>query len=291
MLSRALAALCAVLVFAGVTHAYVSPGAPTGYVNDFADVLSADTKTRLDAELSRFAASTTNEIAVVLVPSLGGDYIEHYAVQLFEEWGIGTDKNDNGVLLLIVPGERQLRIEVGYGLEGALPDSIADRIISDDIVPYLKDGDYDAAVSAGIESIIAATQNEYASPAVSGEEWEEVIGGLFIFGVLAIQWLFAVLARSKSWWLGGVLGLGIGAIMSTWLSWWVFSGALLTLGLMLFGLFFDYVISSTYQHARRYNVDPPWWSGGSGGFGGGRGGGFGGFGGGRSGGGGASGRW
>lgn len=289
---RALVVVGVLLASAVCAHAYTSPGAPRGFVSDFAEVVSEDVEVQLEAELARFAASTTSEIAVVIVPNLGGDYIENYAVKLFEEWKIGSTKNDNGVLFLIVPDERQLRIEVGYGLEGALPDSIADSIIRNDVVPHLKTGNYDAAVVAGVSSIIAATKNEYRAGSAASSDLFEVFGGLFIFGILALQWLFAILARTKSWWLGGIIGLVVGSALSTWFSWWLVFGALLTGGLALFGFFFDYVVSSTYRHARQYNIDPPWWSGGSGTWGGGSvGGGFGGFGGGSSGGGGASGRW
>src|SRR5690348_9508325 len=95
---------------------------PQGYVSDFAHVLSSDTRQALEAKLSNFERATTNEIAVVTVPSLEGDTEEDYAVRLFKEWGIGKKGKDNGVLILIAPHERRARIEVGYGLEEVLPD-------------------------------------------------------------------------------------------------------------------------------------------------------------------------
>lgn len=283
--------ICAlVAISAASAHAYSSPGAPSGYVNDFANVISEPVERELHEELRVYAASTTNEITVVTVTSLDGDYIENYAVELFEEWRVGTTKNNNGVLLLLATDDRQLRIEVGYGLEGAIPESIADRIIRDDLVPALKEGKYDAAVTAGVTRIMEAARGEYVAENTWSFDWFGAMEGLLIFGFLALQWLFAILARTKSWWLGGVIGLALGGLASTWLGWWLIGGLALTLGLTLFGLFFDYVISSTYNHSKRYNVDPPWWAGGSGGSSR-TGGGFGGFGGGRSGGGGASGRW
>lgn len=276
-------------------HAYTSPGTPSGYVNDFANVISEPVEAELSNILSLYAASTTNEISVVTVSSLDGDYIENYAEKLFQEWGIGTSKNNNGVLVLLATEDRQLRIEVGYGLEGAIPDSVADRIIRDEMVPALKENNYDAAVTAGVAKVMEAARGEYAADnALSfSADLSGIAEGVLIFGFLALQWLFAILSRTKSWWLGGIIGLGLGAIVSSIFGWWLFGGAALTVGLMLFGLFFDYVVSSTYQHSKKYNVSPPWWAGGSGGggFGGSSGGGFGGFGGGRSGGGGASGRW
>ncbi|MBP9669617.1 MAG: TPM domain-containing protein [Candidatus Pacebacteria bacterium] len=275
--------------------AYQSPGAPTGFVNDIAGVVSDGVQAELEKELVAFAASTTNEIVVTTLPTLNGDYIEHVSEQLFKEWGIGQEDTDNGVLLLLAIEDRSLRIEVGYGLEGALPDSVADQIIRS-MVPLLKDEDYDAAIQRGVRDIQRAVAGEYEANVGTTVEG---MGDLFnmgiaalIFGSFVLQWIGAILARSKSWWAGGVLGLLIGSVVSSTFAWWLFGGALLTIGLTLFGLFFDYVVSSTYSHAKRTNIDPPWWAGGPGSYSGSSsGGGFGGFGGGSSGGGGASGRW
>ncbi len=272
-----------------VALAYVSPGAPTGYVNDFAGVLSAEVVQKLESELVAFNASTTNEVAVVTVPSLDGDYIENYAVKLFEEWGIGTADNDNGVLLMIAVEDRELRIEVGYGLEGALPDSVAASIIAD-MVPYLKDGDYDGAVTLGVSAIQQATRGEYQGSANTGSIDFDTIFAVFFFGIILIQWFVAVLSRSKSYWAGGVIGALAGGIVSSIFGWWLLGGAALTLALLVLGLLFDYAVSSAYHEAKRAGHHPPWWTGGTGSSGSSSGG-FGGFGGGSSGGGGASGSY
>lgn len=276
-------------------HAYTSPGSPSGYVNDFANVLSEPVESQLQEILRQYAASTTNEIAVATVRSLDGDYIENFAEKLFQEWGVGTSKEDNGVLLLLATEDRELRIEVGYGLEGAIPDSVADRIIRDDMIPALKENNYDGAVTAGVGRIMEAARGEYAAidtSVSSTTDWSGFIEPVFIFGLFILQWLWAILARTKSWWLGGVFGLGLGAVVSSIFGWWLFSGLAFTSLLIFLGLLFDYIVSNTYQKSQLKNTSPPWWAGGSsGGFGGRGGGGFGGFGGGRSGGGGASGRW
>ncbi|MEN9413521.1 MAG: hypothetical protein RLZZ342_608 [Candidatus Parcubacteria bacterium] len=281
------AALIAAPFFA---HAQALPAVPQGYVTDAAQVLSADTRALLETRLATLDASTTEQIAVVTVPSLEGDYIEHYATQLFEKWGIGEAKKDTGVLLLLAIAERELRIEVGYGLEGALPDSVADRIIRNDMTPLLKEGNYDGAVIAGVESIIAAIQGEYvAPPQVDAGSIDPM--ALVAFGIFALQWVAAILGRTKSWWLGGIIGGAIGVVVSSFFGWWIMGGAILTLNLFIFGLVFDYLVSSTFKDAISHGSNPPWWTGG-GGFGGSsHSGGFGGFGGGMSGGGGASGRW
>jgi uncharacterized protein len=283
---RGLRALLIVLAFLpAVAAAQTLPDTSAGYVTDAAHVLSDATRASLEAQLATLDASTTEQVAVVTVPDMGGDYIEHYAAALFAKWGIGRAKQDNGVLLLLAIKERELRIEVGYGLEGALPDSVAASIILDDMTPLLKQGDYDGAVEAGVRQIIAAIRGEYqATPAAA----DAVDPFAYVFLVLLVlQWLAAMLGASKSWWLGGIVGALGGIVVSTIFGWWIFAGLGFTCLLAFAGLLFDYVVSKAVlsQHG------PPWWSGG-GGFGGSlRSGGFGGFGGGMSGGGGASGRW
>jgi uncharacterized protein len=279
-------------------YAFDMPQTPHGYVNDYASVLSSDTVSTLDADLAAFEASTTNQIAVAIVPDMNGDYVEHYATKLFEAWGIGTKTHDNGVLLVLSVQEHAIRIEVGYGLEGALPDSVAQSIIGSDLTPNLKAGNYDAAVSDAVRDIMAATQHEYTATSPGSALPTKDIGNLLFFafflGSILVQWLGAILGRSKSWWLGGVIGGGVGLGLSTLLGWWIWNGAALTSVLIGLGLLFDYIVSNATASAGRSGGVPPWWAGGPGGFGGGSlggGGGFGGFGGGRSGGGGASGSW
>lgn len=265
------------------------PAKPSGYVTDAAHVLSDATRAELETTLAALDASTTEQVAVVTVPDMGGDYIEHYAAKLFETWGIGTAKQDNGVLLVVAVKERELRIEVGYGLEGALPDATADAIIQDDMIPLLKEGDYDGAVTKGVASIVAAIDGEYQAPAAGSTAGADPTG-FFIFGMIALQWLAAILGRSKRWWPGGILGAVGGGIIATMLGWWLVGGLAITAALALFGLLFDFLVSRSYADSLNRGTTPPWWTGG-GGFGSGRSGGFGGFGGGMSGGGGASGRW
>lgn len=282
------------ILFASPVFAYSSPGKPTGYVNDFAHVLSDGTKQELESALSVFEASTSDEIAVAIVPSMGGDYIENYAVKLFEEWGIGKKDKDNGVLLLLSIEERKLRIEVGYGLEGALPDSLAQQIINADMTPRLKAGDYDGAVSIGVTDIMQAVKGEYqATESKSSSSLHfsfDTLLGFLLIPIFILQWLAAILARSKSWWAGGIVGIVIGAFAWLLLGLNLIFAILLIAGLGLFGLIFDYFVSKSYSHSEMRGITPPWWAGG-GGFGGSSGGSFGGFGGGSSGGGGASGSW
>jgi uncharacterized protein len=290
-----LAFFVAALFVAAPALAYTSPGSPTGYVNDFAGVMSEDAKSSLEAELVAFEKETSNEITVAIVPNLGGDYIENYAVKLFEEWGVGKADKDNGALFLLAIEDREVRIEVGYGLEGALPDSLAQRILDEEVTPHLRNGDYDLGVTAGIRYIAAATKGEYRSDSAMGNiTW---LADNFFFIIMAVlfgfQWLAAILARSKSWWAGGLVGAGGGLALGWFATLSPFFTGFLAILIGFFGLVLDYIVSGSYQSHKRSGTQPPWWAGGGGGgFGGSsRGGGFGGFGGGMSGGGGASGRW
>lgn len=290
------------IALASPALAHTSPGSPSGYVNDFAQVLSDQTKRGLESELAAFEQTTSNQVAVAIVPSMGGDYIENYAIKLFEEWEVGKKDTDNGVLLLLSIEERKMRIEVGYGLEGALPDSVAQSILNNEMTPRLKAGDYDGAVTAGVRAIEAATRGEYTAtqkPAIDFR-WHvtslnALLENLGFFAIILplflLQFFGAILARSRSWWAGGAIGLigglGIG---------WLFALALLmtlplAILLTLLGLGFDYLVSRSYQSAKARGVNPPWFIGGGGRGGHSSGGGFGGFGGGSSGGGGASGSW
>jgi uncharacterized protein len=273
----------------------VSPGNPTGFVNDFAGVLPAEQKQNLEAELEAFKKETTTEISVVTIQTLAGDDIESYANTLFREYGVGEKDKNNGVLFLVAVKDRQMRIEVGYGLEGALTD-IETRDIQENIVkPYFKDGNYEAGISEGTRGIMEAVRSEFTAPAntqnTTGNFFEAISPFLFAFGIFIIQVLFGILAPTKSWWLGGVLGggigVGIGLIFTSLLVGVLSAGALVMLG-----LFFDFLVSKSYQSQGKSRRDF-WTGGGFGGWTGGRsgGGGFGGFGGGSSGGGGSSSSW
>lgn len=288
----------ALLVFIfvpSVLFAFTVPGVPSGYVNDFAGVLTGEQKIMLENKLHAFNASTTNEIAVVTVRSLQGDYIEHYAVELFKAWGIGTKKNDNGVLLLIAVDDHQMRIEVGYGLEGALTDTVAAQIIRDDLTPAFKQNDFYGGINKATDDIVQVTQGEYVVDAKAANNGIQISFETLIFVlVIAVQFFGSILSRSKSWWAGGVVGGVAGAALTFFgvLGLTFGIGVVVTVMLALLGLLFDYFVSSRYSQSVSSGTSIPWWVGGNS-FGGGRSSGssFGGFGGGRSGGGGASGSW
>lgn len=127
---------------------------PAGRVSDFANIISPDVESELDAQLATLENTTSHEVAVVTVQSLDGMTVEDYAERLFRAWGIGQEKRDNGVLILVAPNERDVRIEVGYGLEGILPDGLAGRVIQDDIVPRFRDNDYSGGIRSGTLRVV-----------------------------------------------------------------------------------------------------------------------------------------
>jgi uncharacterized protein len=272
--------------------AYVSPGKPAGYVNDFARVLSASEKTDLEANLTSFEKQTGDEISVVTVPTLEDETVESYAVKLFEEWGIGKKGKDNGALLLVAMNEKKLRIEVGYGLEPYLTDAQSSSIIRNIISPAFKEGKFAEGIQDGVEAMKGALQGqEDAVPADTNSERDGGGMGVIIYILLFIPiWLGSILARSRSWWAGGVIG-GIAGVILGFIFGFVFIGIISIVGLTILGLIFDFIVSKAYHSRVSRGLPSPWWIGGGGGRGGFGGGGFGGFGGGGSGGGGASGGW
>lgn len=281
-----------VLAFVALpAFAYVSPGQPTGFVNDFAGVLTSEAKAELNEQLEVFAKETGGEITVVVVSSLGGDDIESYANTLFREWGVGGKETNTGILLLVAIEDRDVRIEVGYGYEGTVPDAYASRIIRDGILPSFREGDYGAGIQNGVASLLLLIRDPSAvppiedSPPFSFENF--AFFGYMLFFVGA--WVVSIMSRTKDWWLGGIFGaVGAGVVA-------LFAGVSVALisaiPLIVIGLIVDFAVSSAYREARSHGATPPWWTGGGGSWGGSSGGSFGGFGGGSSGGGGASGSW
>lgn len=133
----------------------------TGRINDHARLLSPESLQPLERRLAAFERETSNQVVVLTVPSLQGDDIDRFSIRVADAWKIGQKGRDNGVLLVIAQAERKVRIEVGMGLQGVLPDITAGRIIRDVMRPYLKSGNYDQGIAAGVDSIIAATKGEF----------------------------------------------------------------------------------------------------------------------------------
>ena len=133
----------------------------TSRVVDEASLFSAAQKAELESTLENHENNTSNQIVVVTLKSLDGYDIRDYGLELGRAWGIGQKDKNNGVLLIIAPNERKVSIEVGYGLEGALPDATAKSIIDQEILPYFKEGDYFGGAKFGVDAIISAIKGEY----------------------------------------------------------------------------------------------------------------------------------
>lgn len=221
-------------------------------VTDVAGILSPAQKQALESKLVAIDDSSSNQIAVVILPTLEGNPIEEYAVKLFREWGIGDAKNNNGILLLIAIEDKKVRIEVGYGLEGAIPDITANNIIDSDIKPAFRAGAYYEGIDKATDDIAKAAIGEYQVKRVKKTK-SKGNGALLVIIIVVIFLIVKGGGRGGS----NIGGSGISNVAE--------------------GLFWASLLGGGGGSSRNDS-----------GFGGG---GFGGFGGGSSGGGGASGGW
>lgn len=187
----------------------------SGRVVDAAELLSPAARNSLTARLKAHEEATGNQIVVLTIASLEGDSVEPYAVRVFETWKPGAKGRDNGVLLLVVPKERKLRIEVGYGLEGVLTDAVTSRIIRNVIAPPFKAGQFDQGMADGVAAIIgqlegkgadalpapakAAAKAGFHGPALSATE--RILFGLFIFGIIGLFTVIGVVTPGVGWFL------------------------------------------------------------------------------------------
>ena len=194
------------------------PALPTlsGRVVDQANILAPATEQRLAAQLQAHEKAGGNQVVVATIESLGGETIEMYGVRLGRSWGIGQAGEDNGIVLIVAPNERRVRIEVGYGLEGDIPDAIASNIIYTKIRPRFAEGDFDGGVTAGVTAIIAALGGEYVfEQQRRGRRDRE---GGFPFGILWIVVLFVLFGMGRRRRRGIGSGLLWGAVLGSALS-------------------------------------------------------------------------
>ena len=153
------------------------PPRPDGPVYDGANMIDAATKSQLDQKLRAYNKETGRAVIVATVPSLDGETVEGYAVKLYETWGIGGEKTDEGALLLVAKEERKIRIEVGYGSTPTLTDAMSGRIIRDTITPAFKEGDFSAGIAAGVDRMIEAIdpkEREFCGELDAKLSWDQV---------------------------------------------------------------------------------------------------------------------
>jgi uncharacterized protein len=249
----------------------------TGRVVDLTATLTSEQKQGLEQELQAFEEKKGSQIAVLIVPTTQPETIEQYSIRVAEAWKLGRKTIDDGAILLVAKDDRALRIEVGYGLEGALNDAVSKRIVSEVIVPRFKQGDFYGGIAAGVERMIGVVGGE-PLPEPQGRQpdrrdFRQLAPLLFIGAVVLGGVLRSMLGRFPGAVVtGGLVGL---------LAWW-FAGVL-ALALIVALLAFVFTLAGGLGGLGRGRYGGGF---GTGGFGGGFRGGGGGFGGG-----GASGRW
>ncbi|NNM63858.1 MAG: YgcG family protein [Burkholderiales bacterium] len=273
---------CAVLLPA---WALVTVPPLTAPVTDLTGTLSTDQAQALDQQLRDFTARKGSQIAVLIVPTTQPEAIEQYSIRVTDAWKLGRKGVDDGVLLLVAKDDRAVRIEVGYGLEGAIPDAIAKRIVAETIAPDFQAGRFDAGIQAGVSQLMRLIDGEPLPPprqvAAHDQEPPLQLALFVVFGAVVLgQALRAVLGR--------VLGAGVSALVAGIGGWLLIGSGLLAGGAALLA-FFAVISGMRFGGPGGFGAGG-FGAGGGGGFGSGHGGGFSGGGGG-FGGGGASGRW
>lgn len=271
------------LQFSAVLFAQQPVPPLNGRVNDLTSTLNASQIKKLESLLGNYESQKGVQIAVLVVPTTEPETIDAYGIRVADAWKIGRKGIDDGVILIVAKNDRRLRIEVGYGLEGAIPDAVAKRIISEYITPQFKKGHFYAGISAGLEQITKRIDGEPlppSSPKANKKSNDNDWTGLLFGGFILVVVLGGILRNIFGRLFGAILTGGLAALAA-----WVFVGFLLAAVAGLFGFFFSLVGGSVMRSGLLH----------TGGFYGGRssGGGFGGFsgGGGGFGGGGSSGGW
>ncbi len=206
----------------------VLPPKPDRYVTDRAGVLPADRAEALNSELEQFEKETSNQVLVWIDPKIPeNSTLEEFTVAAARKWRVGQAGRNNGAVLFVFVGDRKMRIEVGYGLEGVLPDALAHRIQEEQILPRFRNGDYVGGVEAGVAAMIAATKGEYRGTgrtvAERSHRSKNAIGAclspILFFLFVFVPFLMRIRWRtygSRGWWSGGGLWGGWGGSSGGW---------------------------------------------------------------------------
>jgi uncharacterized protein len=174
------------------------PAKPAQFVSDRAGILSPQAIATLNSRLEAFERDTSSQVIVATFPKVPDGYVmEDFAQRTAEAWGIGQKKDDNGVALFIFPNDRKTRIEVGYGLEGALPDITAKRIIENEMLPAFRTGDFDSGVSRGVNAILQAIRGEYKGTGRTNADTDEDGQGSWMIFVLFVLIILFIIAANR----------------------------------------------------------------------------------------------
>jgi uncharacterized protein len=294
MLKRRLGLIAAGAIFfiAGAAPAFAEVAVPplAARVTDLTSTLSAQEIQALEGRLRDFESRKGSQIAVLILPSTQPETIEQYSIRVAEAWKIGRARIDDGAIIVVAKDDRRLRVEVGRGLEGAIPDAIAKRVVSDVITPRFKANDFYGGISAGTDALIKLIEGE-PLPAPQAQRGSERVGGDSIEPFVVLLVAFVVLGGLLTRVLGRVLGATATAGM-VGVAAWVVAGIAVAVFATIFAFILTLIVgASGFSQGRRGRGG--WSSGGWAGGGGWSGGDSGGFsgGGGDFGGGGASGSW
>lgn len=189
----------------------------SGRVNDHARMLDSETTARLEQTLKDHEAKTGQQVVVLTVPSLEGDALEDFSLKVSRTWKLGRAGKNDGILVLIARDDRKMRIEVGYGLEGTLPDALCGRIIRDEMVPRFRENDFSGGISAGVDAVLSVLAGDYTPPAQasapsrrsgSGRNdfaamglLEKILVSCFVFGILGVFEGVGIMAPASGWFL------------------------------------------------------------------------------------------
>ena len=192
------------------------PPKPAQWFNDYAAVVPSDTVSQLNAKLQQFERDTSNQVVVAVWRDMQTDSsVQDYTFRIFQQWKLGQRDKNNGIGLFVFINARKMFIQVGYGLEGAVPDAIAKRIIEDEITPKFKTGDYGSGLSAGVDAILAASKNEYKGPGSinkSGHLLDDWGDGSWIFWLLVALFILKFFLQLR----GGHVISGRGSYRGGW---------------------------------------------------------------------------
>lgn len=291
--SLVLAILFLLVLLPGARAAQAPVPELKNWVTDTTGTLDSNTQAHLTQTLADLEKRKGSQIAVLVVPSTGDDTIESYARRVFDQWRLGRKKVDDGILFVVAKDDRQLRIEVGYGLEGAVPDLLAGRVIHEQVTPRFKQGDYAGGITAGVESLVKLVDGEALPPPVANSKADTNEDSPAVMLLPLAVMTFFMPAAFAAFAAGIFVALMFGSIG------FGIAAAVIAFVLSSIGRKFGAGGSGSAARAsRRGGVIGGLgggfgggFGGGGGGFGGGGGGGMGGGGGGGSGGGGASGSW
>ena len=216
--------LCAILVLVFGFRLFadeVIPPPPAAYFNDYAHVVSAGTAAQLNQTLEDFERQSSDQIVVAVFPKMQSDSsIEDYTVRVARSWQVGQKDKNNGAVLFVFVQDHKMFLQVGYGLEGVLPDALCKRIIDEQITPRFKAGDFDGGLTAGVQAILAATKGEYKGTGTTVADSRPAYGSsnsFLDFGFIVLILILFFSREVRNVWSLGYYGLEGQRRSSRWL--------------------------------------------------------------------------